>query len=195
MGIPEEKAALRREIRRRSGALSPAYRQRASAAICRRLRGLPELAAAPAVFSFLPAAGEPDIRPVLEELLARGRILALPRCVSPGVMEARQVERLSGLSPGRYGIPEPGEDRPLLPPGMLSAALIPCLAADRAGGRLGHGGGYYDRFLASAPPDMAAVMVCFDALAAEGIPAGALDVPVPLLVTEEGVWRRGRREE
>lgn len=194
MGPLEQKAALREECRRRTAALSPDYRRGASAAICRHLLTLPALTTAPVVFSFLPVPGEPDITPVLEELLRRGKTLTLPRCISPGVMEARQVDRLRGLALGRYGIPAPGEDRPLVPWGMLSAAIIPCVAADRNGGRLGHGGGYYDRFLTWAPPDMTAIMVCFDALVVEQVPAAPWDIPVPVVVTEKGIWREGEKE-
>lgn len=188
--VAARKAALRRAMGRRARELSPDCRARASAAICRRLLALPELEAAPVVFGFCPAPPEPDLTPVLRELLCRGRTLALPRCVSPGVMEARRVRDLSALVPGAYGLMEPPAEAPLIPRGTISFALVPCVAADRRGGRLGHGGGYYDRFLA-APGDPAATLVCFSALLAEEIPMGETDVPVPLVVTEEGVWRKG----
>ena len=191
MDIASEKAALRQAVGRRSALLSPNYHQRASAAICKRLLALPELLAAPAVFGFFPTPGEPDITPVLEALLAQGRTLTLPRCLSSGVMEARQVERLDQLSPGRYRIPEPGPDRPLVPWNEVAFAILPCVTADRQGGRLGHGGGYYDRFLAWAPPDLNAAVVCFSALLAEKVPMGPLDIPIPLTITEEGTWREG----
>lgn len=86
---------------------------------------------------------------------------------------------------------EPGEGAPLIPWGELSFAIVPCIAADRRGGRLGHGGGYYDRFLAWAPGDMAAAMVCFSDRLVDAVPMGELDIPVPLVVTEEGTWREG----
>ncbi len=191
MTIQAVKTALRRAMAQRARALSPDYRARASAAICRELLALPELEAAPAVFGFFPAPLEPDVAPVLRELLHRGKTLTLPRCVSPGVMEARRVRDLSALVPGAYGLMEPPADAPLIPWGMLSFALIPCVAAGRQGGRLGHGGGYYDRFLAWAPGDLAAALVCFSALVTQEIPMGELDIPVPLVVTEEGVWRKG----
>lgn len=191
MDLAGEKTALRQTMRRRAAELSPDYRRRASAAICENLLALPELLAAPVVFGFFPTPGEPDILPVLEALLAQGKELALPRCLSAGVMEARQAERLELLSPGAYGIPEPGPDRPLIPWGALSFAILPCVAADRQGGRLGHGGGYYDRFLTWAPPDLSAAVVCFSTLLAERVPMGPLDIPIPLVVTEEGVWREG----
>lgn len=195
MDIQKEKSTLRRSVRERREALSPAYRQEASEVICQRLLALPEAAELRngAVFSFFPTKGEPQIFPVLEAFLTRGLDLALPRCTASGVMEARRVSDLSTLSPGTYGIPEPGKEAPLIPWGMFSLALIPCLAAGRDGSRLGHGGGYYDRFLTWAPPDMAAVMVCFEALAEDRLPMGPLDIPVPILVTEGGVWRKGRQ--
>lgn len=195
MEIAEQKAAMRRDTKARAAALSPGYLRRASGEICRRLLLLPELAAADTVFAFYPGPGEPDILPALEELLAGGKALALPRCLSPGVMEARQVDRLAGLVPGRYGIPEPGPDRPPVPWAAVSFAVLPCVTADRSGGRLGHGGGYYDRFLAAAPRGMAAAAVCFAALMPRRVPADAHDIPVPLVVTEEGVWRAGHLTE
>lgn len=189
--IAAQKTALRRTMGRRARELSPDCRARASAAICRELLALPELEAAPVVFAFCPTPLEPDIAPVLRELLHRGKTLALPRCISPGVMEARRVWDLSALVPGAFRLPEPRPDAPLIPWGMLSFALVPCVAADRRGGRLGHGGGYYDRFLARAPGDLTAALVCFSALLTEEIPMDEPDIPVPLVVTEEGVWRKG----
>lgn len=189
--IAARKAALRREARERGAGGSREYRAWASAGICQGLWALPELEAAPVVLGFYPTPAEPDITPVLEGLLAGGRVLALPRCISPGMMEARQVRSLDDLSPGAYGLLEPGEGAPLIPWGELSFAIVPCIAADRRGGRLGHGGGYYDRFLAWAPGDMAAAMVCFSDRLVDAVPMGELDIPVPLVVTEEGTWREG----
>lgn len=189
----DSKTTLRRAIRARAQTLTPAYRARASAGICRNLLALPELSGAAAVFGFCPAGAEPDITPVLEQVLAGGRTLALPRCLSAGVMEARRVSSLAKLTPGAYGLMEPPSGAPLAPWGLLDFAIIPCVTADLGGGRLGHGGGYYDRFLAWAPGDMTAALVCFHRLLSEAVPMDALDIPVPLVVTEEGVWREGVR--
>ena len=187
------KPALRQAVRARAQGLSPEYRARASAGICQNLLALPELFGAAVVFGFCPAGAEPDITPVLESVLARGAVLALPRCLSFGVMEARQVSSLAELAPGAYGLREPPARAPLIPWGMLNFAIVPCVTADLRGGRLGHGGGYYDRFLAWAPGDMAAALVCFHRLVWEEVPMEPLDIPVPLVVTEEGVWQEGVR--
>lgn len=193
MTVQQQKQALRREVKARAFSLPEEERRRSDAAIRRTLLALPELAAADAVFSFFPVAGEPDILPVLEAVLAAGKTLALPRCTAPGVMEARRVTELlpAMLPPNCYGIPEPGEDCPLLPWSAFSLAILPCVAADRNGGRLGHGGGYYDRFLAEAPRSMTSAVVCRSVLMPERVPAEPHDLPAGLVVTEGGVWRRG----
>lgn len=191
MEMEGRKEWMRRAVKKREAALSPDELRRSDAAICRELLALPELEEAAAVFAFFPVGREPGILPVLEELLARGRVLALPRCTAPGVMEARRVERLSGLAPGRYGIPEPGPDCPLLPWEVFSLAILPCVAADRAGRRLGHGGGYYDRLLALPLPALTAAVVCRAPLMPRRVPVQPHDRPADLVVTGEGVWRGG----
>lgn len=194
MTIPQRKQALRRAVKARALSLSDEQLRRSDDAICWTLLALPELAAADTVFSYYPVAGEPDILPVLEELLARGKTLALPRCAAAGVMEARRVAGPSGLadlSPGRYGIPEPGTDCPILPWEAFSLAILPCVTADRHGNRLGHGGGYYDRFLAQAPRSMLSAVVCRSVLMPRRVPTQPHDIPAALVVTEDGLWRRG----
>lgn len=195
MTVPQQKEALRRRVRAQASDLSAEDIRGSDAAICRVLLALPGLAAADTVFAFCPVAGEPGILPVLEALLAQGKTLALPRCTAPGVMEARRIESpagLAALAPGRYGIPEPGEDCPLIPWEAFDFAILPCVAADRGGNRLGHGGGYYDRFLAQAPPGMTAAVVCRAVLMPPAVPTQPHDIPAELVVTEEGVWQKGR---
>lgn len=192
MTIPLQKQALRRDVKAQAITLSEDYLRDSDAAICRVLLALSELKAANTVFAFCPVAGEPGILPVLEALLAAGKTLALPRCTAPGMMEARLVKDLKGLVPGRYGIRSPGEDCPLVPWEAFTFAILPCVAADREGNRLGHGGGYYDRFLAQAPRSMISAVVCRTALMRPMVPVEPHDIPAALVVTEDGVWRQGR---
>ena len=193
-GLRERKRELRRQVREASRGLSALWRREADGAIRGHLLGMEELERAETVFAFFPMAAEPDLLPLLEELLRRGKRLAFPRCLEGERLEFRQAASLEQLRPGTWGIPEPGEELPLLPDEAADFAIVPCLSADRQGGRLGHGGGYYDRFLQAAPLPLGAAMVCYSPLLLPEVPREGHDVILPVLVTEEGVWRRGKPE-
>lgn len=187
MTVPEEKRALRREMRARAAALPPSYFARAGLAIAGRVAALSEYAGAGTVFAFVGTGRESDTRPLLERVLRDGKRLVLPLCTGPGEMQCRAVAALAALRPGAYGIPEPPPNGPLVPPGEIDLAVVPCLCCDRSGGRLGKGGGYYDRFLAVYRGP--ALAVCPARLLAQAVPMEPLDRPVGLVVTELEVIR------
>ncbi len=97
--------------------------------------------------AYAAVSGEPDLGPVLEAVLRMGKVLALPRCEPDGSITARRVSDLSRLIPGVFGIREPDESAEQLLPEQVDLILVPGMAFDRAGGRLGRGKGCYDRFL------------------------------------------------
>ena len=99
------------------------------------------------VMAYAAIPPEADLGPVLEEILKRGKTLLLPRCSPDGTMTARRIRDLLELRPGAYGIPEPGANTPIVPAEEIDLILVPGLAFDRRGGRMGRGKGYYDRFL------------------------------------------------
>ena len=97
---------------------------------------------------FYGVGREPDTRPVIRALLERGKRVALPKCLPGRRMQARAVSGLDKLTPGPFCIPEPGEDCPVVDREEIDLILVPNLCCDKQGHRLGHGGGYYDRYLA-----------------------------------------------
>lgn len=186
MNVIEAKRALRAEIRAREAALDPAYRAESAALICRALAALPEFAAARTVLAFYPLAREPDVRAFLRETLARGKRLLLPRCEPERRLSLRVVRGLDAeLTAGAFGIPEPKRSCPAVPPEEAELALIPCLSFDRAGNRLGQGGGYYDRLLPFLR--CPTVCVCRERLLAPAVPTEAHDQRCTLYLTEKGV--------
>lgn len=169
----ERKKALRLELKGRE---RPDY-----APLLARFSGLEQVKRAKGLLLFYGVGNEPDTRPLLQRLLAEGKRVALPRCLPGGGMEARWVSDLSGLVPNRYGIPEPGEDAPLARREELDVILVPNLCCDRAGYRLGHGGGYYDRYLAGYRGFT--VALCPEELMVDALPREEHDRPVELVIS------------
>ncbi len=158
-------------------------------AMAEALFRLPQWRQAGTVFCFVPMQTEPDITPVLRRALAEGRRLAVPRALPGGRMDPVLLGSLAALRPGAYGIPEPeeGEVLPAAELGGDALALIPCLAADRRGVRLGRGGGYYDRFLGQYKGRK--LLLCPQALLFDKLPRDSWDVcfaPGEIL-TEKGL--------
>lgn len=88
-----------------------------------------------------------------------------------------------------YGFMEPVRDAPITDPKVLQAVLVPGLAFDRRGHRLGYGQGFYDRFLSSLSTEVVTIGIVPEVLALEAIPADPWDIPVQYLATENGVRR------
>ena len=103
------------------------------------------------IFCFVGTAGEIHTKPLIQAALDQGKRVAVPKCISKGIMEARQIRSLGELYPGSYGIEEPEKAAEIIGPEEISLALVPCLTCSGDGRRLGYGGGFYDRFLRSVP--------------------------------------------
>ena len=162
-------------------ALSAEQRRTFSAAICERLSQLPELQTARTILSYRALPDEADLA-ALEAVL--GARFVYPRCLGAGVMEARFPTGL--FRPGPFGIAEPDPTRSLpVSPEEIDAVLLPCVAFDTAGGRLGHGAGYYDRYLTRCPR---ALRVCaaFEAQRLERVVTEPHDLRMDCIVTEKG---------
>ena len=183
----EEKAALRASLRARMRGLSPEEREASDRALFQRFLALPEVARAKVLLLYHGMGAEPETARLIPPLLAAGKRLALPRCTGPGEMEARLVEEGTPLIRHRYGMLEPGMDCPMVEPEELELILVPGLAFDRRGGRLGQGGGFYDRYLPRCPGVKTAL--CRAIFLLEETPRAEHDCGVNLVVTEHTVFR------
>jgi len=184
------KNLLRIALRQRRQALPPDLVQEDSARIRERLLALDRFREARSVMLYLPARGEVDIWPLLDHFWARGCEVLLPRCCNgrPGLMEAYAVTSRKELGPGCFGLIEPSSElaRPVPTP-QPEVILVPALAFDRKGYRLGFGGGYYDRFLPTLTTSPLLVGPAYGFQILDAVPVEPWDCPVQLIVTPESI--------
>lgn len=155
------------------------------------VRDSPAWRKAQSVGLYMPVRGELDLVPLIDEAMAAGKTVILPRCSKEvsGIMDFVHCADKSALTPGPYNIPEPHAACPVhdTPPDLL---LVPCVGMDRHGFRLGYGGGYYDRHL-SRPDWFGCVRlgVIFSFQLSDTLPHDPWDAPLNGWVTEkELIW-------
>jgi 5-formyltetrahydrofolate cyclo-ligase len=177
----------------RRGALSADEARRRSAEMAERLRQLPELGAARSIAAFLAKPGEIDPAAALDDAQRRGATVVYPR-VTAGQPRLRfhLVTDRAQLRPGFHGVLEPDAGCPEVPLSDIQLFVVPGLAFDPHGRRLGYGGGYYDEVGAEVrrrQEGALLVAVGFDFQVVATCPAGEGDVAVDLVVTDERVIR------
>ena len=176
----EKAFALRKEISLRE-------RKEWNTALESRLLEHPYFLSAETIFTYISMEEEPDTRELISTAFSMGKEVFVPRCL-PGrerQMEAVSIRSWEDLEEGTLGILEPKKEIAGSERRQFSLMLIPCVAADRRGGRLGHGAGYYDRFLKDA--EGRKLCLCFSCLLFPKIPMTREDVYMDALLTEKEV--------
>jgi len=138
------------------------------------------------ISAFLPMEGEVDLRTLFVRLPGW-------RWVLPRVEQDRSVTFRDAASPRemhRFGMEQPSESGPIIPIHEIDVFLVPGLAFDRGGGRLGNGAGHYDRILSAARRDAVSIGMAPDVRLMEEVPVDSQDVSVGWLATEDGVVSR-----
>ncbi|MDI3328850.1 MAG: 5-formyltetrahydrofolate cyclo-ligase [Alicyclobacillaceae bacterium] len=180
-----EKAVLRSRISAWRDGLAPEERRRPESLIVDLVEAWLESVGAGTLLAYVPIRSEVDIRPAVDRARRRGMTVAFPKVRPDGDLEAIPALRWEDLRAGAFGIPEP-EGNPV-EPARIDAVLVPGIAFDRLGRRLGYGKGYYDRFLRRVP-GAAKAGVAFAGQWVDRLPADPHDVPVDYVITEEGIW-------
>jgi 5-formyltetrahydrofolate cyclo-ligase len=144
-----DKASLRKEIREKKRAMTSEQITSASAELARLFFASPLYRQAKAIYGYLPYNQEVRTVPILEQALRDGKRVAVPK-VYGDEMKFIWMEDLSAVSDGFAGIPEPIADGPVADD-PTALVLMPGLVFDPQGHRIGYGGGFYDKFLASEP--------------------------------------------
>jgi 5-formyltetrahydrofolate cyclo-ligase len=181
--VQAEKALLRTLGLARRGGIPAEQRRVAGAGIRDALLSLPELQMAGTVAVYYSVGFEPETRGLVFGLWKRGTYVVLPVLREDGDLDWASFEGPESMVPGPRGLLEPGESRRgVAAVARADAVLVPALAVDRAGNRLGRGGGSFDRALARVGPLVPLIALLYDDELVDHLPAEAHDVPVRAVV-------------
>jgi 5-formyltetrahydrofolate cyclo-ligase len=194
--IAERKKAIREQAHACRNA--QADKDDLSRTICERFMALPEYAAAKTVLFYIDVRSEVRTRHSLPAALASGKNIIVPWCNDKGELELFRLADMSELAIGMYKILEPKPELRNLPEKQvrreeLDLVMVPGVAFDRRGARMGHGKGYYDKLLQHARPDTPLVALAFECQLFPEIPVADHDIFMDKIITETAVYEgRGR---
>ena len=143
-----EKEILRAWARRTARAISGLRRAESDLAAAERLYALEAFKAAKTVFCYVSVGDEVSTCKIIESAIRLHKTVCVPRCLSGNIMEAVAISAFNDLECDLFQIPSIRKDGRIIPASGIDFAVLPCLCADQKGYRIGHGKGYYDRFLA-----------------------------------------------
>ncbi|MCY2930732.1 MAG: 5-formyltetrahydrofolate cyclo-ligase [Planctomycetota bacterium] len=188
--LKAQKKQLRSQMQQALLAMTSEQVSQASEALCRRVTALPEFVQAASVMVFIPIAGEVATLGIAQAAWAAGKTVLAPKIVwnthEMVALPCRSFQE--GMVTARYGLLEPREGTPHRPD-AIDLVIVPGLAFDRHGRRLGRGAGFYDNFLATPGLRAVTCAVAFDRQLVRAVPAGRYDWPVQMLVTDTQVLR------
>ncbi len=181
--IQKEKMRLRRWAREKRGIMLPEKFAEANHRIEAQVLALPVYQKARTVMAYISMPGEPETRGIILDAVHQGKQVLLPRCRDSKMMEAALFRGFGCLNSGRMGIPEPAGEKDDRQFPEADLIVVPCVAAARNGKRLGHGAGYYDRFLEDRSGKT--VCLCYRELLLEDLPSEEWDVRMDMVLTED----------
>lgn len=192
--MAEDRATLRTNILAARDSLPPEERQRKSRAITERLLALPDFAAARSVFAYVSFRSEVETLPLIAHCLNRGVTVSAPLTLPAEhrLLAYAISDPIRDLAPGYCGIPEPAKTLPLVDPASIEVVVTPGSVFDARGGRLGYGGGFYDRFLQTAAPQALRIGLAYDLQVIEAVPLKSHDQQLDYLITETRAIKFGR---
>lgn len=178
-----DKKELRKQIREKKAAMSREEIERASRELCSQFLASEQYRQAKTVYGYLPYNQEVRTTPILEQALLDGKRVAVPK-VYGDEMRFIYLTDLSNVDLGYKGIPEPVADGPVADD-PTALVLMPGLVFDKEGHRIGYGGGFYDKFLASEPGHPT-VALCYAFQMVDALETEEYDIPVDCVLWAEG---------
>lgn len=182
------KQRLRKEIKNWRKGLPPLEKAQMDSRISRRITGLREYASCQTILTYVSTPIEVDTLQLIQRAWAAGKQVAVPRCIEGSrYMDFYFIHSLEDLAPRTFGVLEPVPERcRKLTDFKRCLCIVPALAYDREGFRLGYGAGYYDRFLSRFPGPK--IGIVYAANMRFQLWHGQYDIPVDLIVTEKRLY-------
>jgi 5-formyltetrahydrofolate cyclo-ligase len=181
------KKSLRKDVLTKRQALSPQEVGQKSDNIHKRLFQLKYFQDARVIMVYVDFRNEVKTTAIITNALNQGKRVVIPVCRDGGQLIPAEVYQFpEDLEPGTWGIlePKPGRLRPV-EPGEIELVLVPGVAFDQRGNRLGYGAGYYDRFLAKTSPTATSIALAYELQAVEDVFPVEHDMPVHYILTED----------
>lgn len=155
--------------------------------VCRNLLSTNAFERAEQVLLYSATPIEIETVGIFQNALNSGKKILYPRCLDKGRMTYHYIDDLSQLRPSAFNILEPISTAPEYKSGNSDICIVPALAYDVEGYRMGYGGGFYDRFLTSFRGTR--IGICYADNIEKKLPRGRFDVRVDILITDEGLFR------
>ena len=182
--IKDKKKTLRLECVQKAALLPGPYLEKANEAMYELLIQSAIYQNASSLFVYISTDKEPDTRRLIERAWQDRKDVFVPLCHGRGRMDAVRLNDWGALKPGRLGILEPDGPDGLETAQDVDLCVVPCVSASKNGFRLGHGAGYYDRWLREHRA--ASICLCFERMISESVPYEAWDAPINYVLTENG---------
>ncbi|MDX9872526.1 MAG: 5-formyltetrahydrofolate cyclo-ligase [Clostridia bacterium] len=183
------KSSLRQKIIMERFSLTPQEVEAKSRVIADRILDLPQYNEAGTLLIYLPFKNEVDTVPLIKMSRQNNKRILVPVCRPHYTLLLSEFHDFNELTSNPYGISEPAPEfiRPI-PPEEVDLAIIPGVAYDKAGYRLGYGAGYFDRFVSLLRPDCLKVAFIYDLQLLDALPSEAHDLQVDLILTESQIF-------
>lgn len=180
-----DKKLLRKEMMNKRNSILEEEKKERDICILNKLLKTSEYKNSKVIFIYIGYSSEINTSNFIKKFLKDNKVVCVPRTNYEGkYMEAVVINSLENLSKDKYGILEPDKDLNPIDIDNIDLVILPGLAFDNKGGRLGYGGGYYDKYLSNMSDDVVKIALCYDFQVVDNVPMEEHDICADLLITD-----------